>query len=79
MKFLLFADDVVPLASPVSGLQLSLDRSAAECEVVGIRISSSKSGAMLLGWKNKECFLLVREEIRPKVEEFKYIGVLLMS
>ena len=43
---LLFADDMVLLASSDRDLQLSLDRFAAECEAVGMRISTSKSESM---------------------------------
>ena len=38
---LLFADDVVLLASSGRDLQLSLERFAAECEAAGMRISTS--------------------------------------
>ncbi|KAK0135351.1 putative uncharacterized transposon-derived protein F52C9.6 [Merluccius polli] len=60
---LLFADDVVLLASSDRDLQLSLDRFAAECEAVGMRISTLRVG----------------DEILPQVEEFKYLGVLFTS
>ena len=46
---MLFADDVVLLATLVRDLQLLLDRFAAECEVAGMKISTSKSEAMVLG------------------------------
>ncbi|TWW77407.1 hypothetical protein D4764_12G0007970 [Takifugu flavidus] len=68
---LLFADDVVLLVSSARDLQRSLDRFAAECEAAGMRISTSKSEAMVLG--------RVKEEILPQVEEFKYLGVLFTS
>jgi len=45
---LLFADDVVLLATSDSGLQHALGRFAAECEAVGIRVSTSKSEAIAL-------------------------------
>ena len=45
---LLFADDVVLLASSDHDLQLSLDQFAAECKVAGMRISTSKSESMVL-------------------------------
>ena len=73
---LLFADDVVLLASSDRDLQLSLDRFAAECEAAGMRISTSKSEAMVLNRKRVECTLRVGDEILPQVEEFKYLGVL---
>ncbi|KAI3371761.1 hypothetical protein L3Q82_024310 [Scortum barcoo] len=52
---LLFADDVVLLASSSQDLQRVLERFAAECEAAGMRISTSKSEAMVLdtgkGWR----------------------------
>ena len=48
---LLFADDVVLLASSVCDLQHSLDRFAAECEAAGMKISTSKSEAVVLSRK----------------------------
>ncbi|TWW57364.1 hypothetical protein D4764_07G0000830 [Takifugu flavidus] len=68
---LLFADDVVLLASSACDLQRSLDRFAAACEAAGIKISTSKSEAMVLNRK--------KEEILPQVEEFKYSGCLFTS
>ncbi|TWW67096.1 hypothetical protein D4764_02G0001370 [Takifugu flavidus] len=41
-----------------------------------MKISTSKSEAMVLNWKKVECLLRVKEEILPQVEEFKYLGVL---
>ncbi|KAI3360387.1 hypothetical protein L3Q82_002295 [Scortum barcoo] len=46
---LLFADDVVLLASSSQDLQHVLERFAAECEAAGMRISTSKSEAMEKG------------------------------
>ncbi|TWW69209.1 hypothetical protein D4764_18G0000150 [Takifugu flavidus] len=76
---LLFADDVVLLASSARDLQLSLDWFAAACEAAGMKISTSKSEAMVLNRKKVECLLRVKEEILPQVEEFKYLGVLFTS
>ena len=76
---LLFADDVVLLASSGRDLLLSLERFAAECEAAGMRISTSKSKTMVLSRKRVECLLRVGNEIHPQVEEFKYLGVLFMS
>ncbi|TWW64134.1 hypothetical protein D4764_03G0011420 [Takifugu flavidus] len=76
---MLFADDVVLLASSAHDLQRSLDRFAAMCELAGMRISTSKSEAMVLNWKKVECLFRVKEETLPQVEEVKYLGVLFMS
>ncbi|TWW59397.1 hypothetical protein D4764_06G0009270 [Takifugu flavidus] len=72
-------NDVVLLASLARDLQLSLDRFPAAYEVAGMKISTSKSEAMVLNRKKVECLLRVKEEILPQVEEFKYLGVLFMS
>ncbi|KAI3360341.1 hypothetical protein L3Q82_014656 [Scortum barcoo] len=52
---LLFADDVVLLASSSQDLQHVLERFAAECEAAGMRISTSKSEAMVLDRKRVAC------------------------
>uniref|UniRef100_A0A8C6L319 Reverse transcriptase domain-containing protein n=1 Tax=Nothobranchius furzeri TaxID=105023 RepID=A0A8C6L319_NOTFU len=79
ISYLLFADDVVLLASSSSDLQLLLGRSAAECEAAGIRISTSKSETMVRDRERVACQLLVGREVLPQVEEFKYLGVLFTS
>ena len=76
---LLFADDVVLLASSGQDLQLSLGRFAAECEAVGMRISGSKSETMVLSRKRVECPLRVGNEVLRQVEEFRYLGILFTS
>uniref|UniRef100_A0AAY5KR82 Reverse transcriptase domain-containing protein n=1 Tax=Esox lucius TaxID=8010 RepID=A0AAY5KR82_ESOLU len=70
---LLFADDVVVLAPSNQDLQHALGRFAAECEAVGMRISTSKSEAMVLSRKRLACPLQVCGECLPQVEEFKYL------
>ncbi|KAK3509614.1 hypothetical protein QTP70_006805 [Hemibagrus guttatus] len=76
---LIFADDVVLLASSGLDLQHALGRFAAECEVAGMRVSTSKSEAMVLDRKKVACTLQVGGEVLPQVEEFKYLGVLFTS
>jgi len=49
----------------------------AECEAAGMKISSSKSEAMVLNWK--ECSLWVGDESLPHAEELKYLGILFTS
>ncbi|KAK3567028.1 hypothetical protein QTP86_008979 [Hemibagrus guttatus] len=51
----------------------------AECEADGMRVSTSKSDAMVLNWKKMACTLQVGDAVLPQVEEFKYLGVLFTS
>ncbi|KAK3510565.1 hypothetical protein QTP70_010565 [Hemibagrus guttatus] len=60
-------------------LQHALGRFAAECEAAGMRVSTSKSKAMVLERKKVACTLQVGGEVLPQVEEFKYLGVLFTS
>ncbi|KAK3559081.1 hypothetical protein QTP86_002998 [Hemibagrus guttatus] len=76
---LIFADDVVLLAPSSLDLQHALGRFAAECEAAGMRVSTSKSEAMVLDRKKVACTLQVGDEVLPQVEEFKYLGVLFTS
>ncbi|KAK3544073.1 hypothetical protein QTP86_001044 [Hemibagrus guttatus] len=76
---LIFADDVVLLAPSSLDLQHALGRFAAECEAAGMRVSTSKSEAMVLDLKKVACTLQVEGEVLPQVEEFKYLGVLFTS
>ena len=45
----------------------------------GMKVSISKSEAMVLNWKKVECSLQVRDESLPQAEEFNYLGVLFTS
>ena len=79
IALLLFADDVVLMTPSACDLQHSLDRFAAECEVAGMIISTSKSEAMVLSQKPMDCLLRVGNEFLSQVKEFKYIGILFSS
>ena len=61
-EYLLFADNVVLLTSSARDLQRSLDWFAAKSKLAGIRISTSKSEAMVLRLKKLECILQVMKE-----------------
>ena len=69
----LFTDDIVLLASPNSDLQLSLGRFAAERQAAVMRISTSKTEAMVLSWKRLDFPPQVAGVLPPQVEEFKYL------
>ncbi|KAI3366038.1 hypothetical protein L3Q82_009865 [Scortum barcoo] len=70
---------LVLMASSSQDLQHVLERFAAECEAAGMRISTSKSEAMVLDRKRVACPLRVGGEVLPQVEEFKYLGVVLFT
>ncbi|KAK3516360.1 hypothetical protein QTP70_009415 [Hemibagrus guttatus] len=76
---LIFADDVVLLAPSSLDLQPALWHFAAECEAAGMRVSTTKSEAMVLDRKKVACTLQIGGEVLPQVEEFKYLRVLFMS
>ncbi|KAK3513875.1 hypothetical protein QTP70_032883, partial [Hemibagrus guttatus] len=79
ISLLIFADDVVLLAPSSLDLQHALGRFAAECEEARMRVSTSKSEAMVLDREKVACTLQVGGEFLPQVEEFKYLGVLFTS
>lgn len=69
---LLFADDVVLLASLVDDIQNSLERFTAESEVAGMKINTSKLEVKVLSQKTVGCLLWGRRLS-------KYLGVLFTS
>ncbi|KAK3562899.1 hypothetical protein QTP86_011137 [Hemibagrus guttatus] len=71
--------DVVLLAPSSLDLQHALGCFAAECEAAEMRVSTSKSEAMVFDRKKVACTLQIGGELLPQVEEFKYLGVLFTS
>ena len=72
---LLFADDLVLLASTESGLQHSLSSFAAACNTAGMKISTKKTEVLHLSRKPDQCNLQVDGVTLKQVEKFKYLGV----
>uniref|UniRef100_A0A3B3QGI4 Reverse transcriptase domain-containing protein n=1 Tax=Paramormyrops kingsleyae TaxID=1676925 RepID=A0A3B3QGI4_9TELE len=79
IRSLIFADDVVLLASSDRDLRLSLEQFAVECEAAEMKISTSKSETMVLSRKRVACSLRVGEEVLPQMGKFKYLGVFFTS
>ncbi|KAK3564367.1 hypothetical protein QTP86_017329 [Hemibagrus guttatus] len=52
---------------------------SSECEAAGMRVSTSKSEAMVVDRKKVAYTLQVGGEVLLQVEEFKYLGVLFTS
>ncbi|KAI3352719.1 hypothetical protein L3Q82_020175 [Scortum barcoo] len=70
----------VGFIKPEPSARIVLERFAAECEAAGMRISTSKSEAMVLDDRKRvACPLRVGGEVLPQVEELKYLGVLFTS
>ena len=76
---LLFADDLVLLASSESGLQRALNGFAAACDIAGMKISTSKTEVLHLSRKPDQCSLQVSGVSLKQVEKFKYLGVAFTS
>lgn len=74
-----FADDVVLLASSDHDLQHTLEWFTAECNATVMRISTSKSEAIISCQNTLNCPLWAGSEFQPHVKELKYLGVLLTS
>ena len=72
---LLFADDLVLLASSKSGIQYALNGFAAACNIAGVKISTSKTKILLLSRISVQCSLQVGCALLKQVEKFKYLGV----
>ncbi|KAK3554499.1 hypothetical protein QTP70_024405, partial [Hemibagrus guttatus] len=70
--------DVVLLVPSSLDLQHALGRFAAECEAAGMRVSTSKSEAMVLDWKKVACTLqsvVVKKELSRKAKLSIYQSV----
>ena len=52
-------------------LTVSLDQFVAECEAAGMKISTSKSEAIVVSRKPVNCLLCVGNVSLPQVKEFK--------
>ena len=76
---LLFADDLVLLASSESGLQHALNDFAAACDVAGMKISTSKTEVLHLLKTPVQCSLQVGGVSLKQVEKFKYLLVAFTS
>ena len=76
---LLFADDLVILASSQADLQSALDRFAAECEASSMKISVTKSEVMVVARSPTDCVLHVSGAQLRQVQEFKYLGIVFTS
>lgn len=72
---LIFADDVVMLASTGQDLQCVLEWFAAECEEALMRFITPKSEVVVLSWRKVDCSLRVGVVCWTKVEEFKHLVV----
>ncbi|KAI3354189.1 hypothetical protein L3Q82_018729, partial [Scortum barcoo] len=67
------------VGSAPQDLQHVLERFAAKCEAAGMRISTSKSEAMVLDRKRVACPLRVGGEVLPQVEEFNVKSAVMRS
>ena len=76
---LLFAGNIVLLASSESGLQRALNGFAASSDIAGMKIISSKTEILHLSRNPVQCFLQVIGISLKQVKKFKYVGVAFIS
>ena len=70
---LLFANNLVLLATCQSGLQHALNSFAAACEIAGMKISTAKTEALHFSKNLVQCSLQVGRVSLKQVEKFKYL------
>ena len=76
---LLFADNLVLLASSESGLQHALNDSAAACNIAAMKISTSETVVLYLSGNFAQCSLQIGGVSLKQMEKFKYLGVAFTS
>ena len=76
---LLFADNLVLLASFESGLQHASNGFATACGIAGIKISSFKTEVLHLSRNPVKCSLQVVGVSLSQVKKFKYLGLAFTS
>ena len=76
---LLFADDLVLLASSESGLQNVLNGFAAACDIAGMKTSTFKTEVLHLSRNSVQCSQQVGGVPLKQMEKFKYPGVAFTS
>ena len=76
---LLFADDLVLLASSESGLQHALNSFAAACDITVMKMNNFKTEVLHLSRNPVQCSLQVGGVSLKLVEKFKYLGVAFTS
>ena len=76
---LLFADDLVLLASSESGLQHALEGFAATIDIAGMKISTSKTEVLHISRNSVQCSLQVGVVLLNQVEKFKCLVVAFTS
>ena len=76
---MLFADDLVLLASRKVDLQHSLDRFETACDLAVMKISTSKTEVLCISRQPMTCNLTVSGEHLKQMEKFKYLGIAFTS
>ena len=72
-------NDLVLMAPSESGLQLTLNGFAAVCDIVGMKISTSKTEVLQFSRNPVQCSMKVDGVSLKQVEKIKYLGVAFMS
>ena len=72
---LLFADDLILLASSQFGLQNAFNSFSAACDIAGMKISASKTEVLHLLKNLVQCSSQVGGVSLKQLEKLKYVGV----
>lgn len=72
-------ENVMVFFESCNALQGGLEQLANKSEAVWMKISFSKSEAMVLNWKKGECSLQGRKKSLPQAKVLQCLGVLFMS
>ena len=76
---LLFADDLVLLASSQQCLRHALDRFSAACDRAGTKINIKYTEVLCLSTNPRQCMLQASGNTLQQVEKFKHLGVVVAS
>ena len=79
ISWLLFADDLVLLASSESGLQHALNDFAAACDIAGMKISTSKTEVQYFILRKILSNVFCKLAVYHQVEMLKYLVVAFTS
>ena len=74
---LLYADDLVLCGESEESLKKLIEGFGRVCKSRGLKVNVDKSKVMVVSGENKQCRIILEDELLDQVSEFKYLGYLL--